>query len=132
MTPTHELLTSAYAAFNVRDIDAVLSTTHPDVDWATNAEGDRILGHDQVRKYWMRQWSAFDFDVTPLMFTGSERGKTMVVDVHQVVRGMCGKVILEQMLQQVFSIRDGLIERIDVRKSAAPVSLAKHSCELLV
>jgi hypothetical protein len=80
----------------------------------------------------MRQWSAFDFDVTPLMFTGSERGKTMVVDVHQVVRDMCGKVILEQMLQQVFSIRDGLIERIDVRKSAAPVSPAKHSCELRV
>ena len=36
----HDLLKSAYAAFNRRDIDAALALMHPEVEWAF--EGDLV------------------------------------------------------------------------------------------
>ncbi len=44
------LLTKSYAAFNARDIEAVLAVMHVDVDWPNGMEGGRVLGHDEVRK----------------------------------------------------------------------------------
>ncbi len=40
----------------------------------------------------------------------------VVVDVHQVVRDLAGSVVVDQMVQHVYSIRDGLIERMDIRQ----------------
>ena len=119
MNATKALLTSTYTAFNRRDINAVLATTHPDVDWAIGLEGGRLRGHEKVRDYWKRQWASFDFQVTPLMFEGSERSPMMVVNVHQVVRDRSGKLILERLWQHVFHIRDGLLERMDNRNPEA-------------
>ena len=119
MISTRELLTSTYEAFNRRDIDSVLATTHPDVDWAVGVEGERLRGHEEVREYWKRRWAMVDFEVTPIMFLGNERSEIMVVDVHQVARNRAGKIVLEQVLQHIFYIRDGLIERMDNRKADA-------------
>jgi hypothetical protein len=47
-----------YEAFNARDIDAVLLQMTEDVDWPNAWEGGRVHGHDGVRDYWIRQWSA--------------------------------------------------------------------------
>jgi ketosteroid isomerase-like protein len=55
MTDERDVLTRAYAAFNARNIDAVLAAMHPDVDWPNGWEGGRVRGHDQVRDYWTRQ-----------------------------------------------------------------------------
>jgi hypothetical protein len=52
MAGERELLTRAYAAFNARNIDAVLAAMHPDVDWPNGWEGGRVRGHPQVRDYW--------------------------------------------------------------------------------
>ena len=41
----------------------------------------------------------------------------VVVDVHQVVRDKAGKVIADSKVQHVYTLRDGLIERMDVRES---------------
>jgi hypothetical protein len=49
MSDMRELLTRAYTAFNARDIDAVLSLMHPDVDWPNAWEGGRVVGHAGVR-----------------------------------------------------------------------------------
>jgi len=119
MSSTRDLLTSTYEAFNRRDIDAVLATTHPNVDWAVGVEGERLHGHEEVRAYWKRQWAMVDFEVTPIMFLGSERSEKMVVDVHQVARNRSGRIVLDQVLQHIFFIRDGLIERMDNRKADA-------------
>ena len=43
-----------------------------------------------------------------------ETGVT-VVDVHQVVRDLSGNILVDQMVQHVYSIQDGLIERMDIR-----------------
>jgi hypothetical protein len=113
MRSTQDLLTMIYERFNVRDIDAVLATLHPDVDWPNAMEGGRVHGRDNVRAYWLRQWGMVDPHVEPVRFEDDEQGRT-VVDVHQVVRDLSGKVLVDQMVQHLYSVRDGLIERMEI------------------
>jgi ketosteroid isomerase-like protein len=118
MPSRHELLANVYAAFNRRDIDAVLALMRPDVDWPNGMEGGRVHGYDEVRAYWTRQWSMIDPRVEPVSMMDDEAGNT-VVDVRQVVRDLSGKVLKHQTVQHVYSFRDGLIERMDIRNPAA-------------
>jgi hypothetical protein len=111
-----KLLSDAYAAFNARDIDAALATMHPDVEWPNGMEGGWVHGHDAVRAYWTRQWRLIDPHVEPRGFSTAEPGR-IVVDVHQVVRDGAGTVVTDQMVQHVYLIQDGLIKRMDIRKS---------------
>jgi hypothetical protein len=41
-----DLLLTIYAAFNRRDIDAVLTALHPEVDWPNGMEGGRVYGRE--------------------------------------------------------------------------------------
>jgi hypothetical protein len=111
----HTLLSRTYAAFNARDVDAVLATMHPDVDWPNAWEGGRVRGHEEVRDYWTRQFDAIDPHVEPEGFTTDPDGR-VVVDVHQVVRDREGNLLGDNRVQHVYSFRDGLVERMDVRE----------------
>jgi len=113
-----ELLTAAYAAFNARNLDAVLAMMNPDVDWANGMEGGRVHGHKGVRDYWERQWASIDPHVEPLGFTTDE-AERIIVDVHQVVRDLSGRVLSDQMVQHVYIIEDNLIQRMDINKATA-------------
>jgi len=84
-----DVLTRTYAAFNARDVDAVLAVMHPDVDWPNGMEGGRVRGHAGMRDYWTRQWGMIDPRVEPRRFTTDDAGR-IVVDVHQVVRNLSG------------------------------------------
>jgi ketosteroid isomerase-like protein len=109
-----EVLTAAYAAFNRRDIDAVLALMRPDVDWPNGMDGGRVHGHDEVRSYWRSQWSVLNPRVEPMRIEDDETGNT-VVQVHQVVRDLSGNILVDQIVQHVYSIKDELIERMDIR-----------------
>lgn len=110
-----DLITKTYAAFNARDIDAVLAVMHADVDWPNGWEGGRVLGHDEVRKYWTRQWKMIDPSVTPERFVMEEDGRIVVL-VRQVVRDLEGNVISEGMVEHVYRIEDGLIKSMEIRE----------------
>jgi|HubBroStandDraft_1064217.scaffolds.fasta_scaffold438525_1 hypothetical protein len=112
-----ELLLDVYQAFNARDIEAVLARMHPDVDWPNGMEGGRVHGRNAVRDYWRRQWALIDPNVEPVAFEDEAQGR-MVVDVHQVIRDMAGKILLDRTVQHVYSIQDGLIERMEIREPA--------------
>jgi hypothetical protein len=114
MSHDRALLEHAYAAFNARDIDAALSAMHPDVDWANGMEGGRVLGHAAVRDYWTRQWQMIDPHVEPVGFSDDDAGR-VVVDVHQVVRDLGGKVISDRMVQHVYTMDGGLVRRMEIR-----------------
>jgi hypothetical protein len=118
MKSTPELLRDAYAAFNRRDIAGVLASMSADVDWPNGMEGGHVRGHDEVRAYWTRQWAVLDPYVEPVRIVEGDSGDT-VVEVHQVVRDLAGKVLLDRMVQHVYRIRGGLIERMDIRDPAA-------------
>jgi hypothetical protein len=115
MTSKEELITAVYRSFNARDIDAVLARMHPDVDWPNGMEGGRVHGHNDVRAYWQRQWTVVDPRVDPTHIEDDESGVS-VVEVHQVVRDLSGKILLDRMVQHVYSIQDGLIIRMDIRE----------------
>ena len=118
MKSAPELLREAYAAFNRRDIASVLALMNSDVDWPNGMEGGRVRGHDEVRAYWTRQWAVVDPYVEPARIVEGDSGD-MVVEVHQVVRDLAGKVLVDRMVQHVYRIRGGLIERMDIRDPAA-------------
>jgi ketosteroid isomerase-like protein len=118
MQSRRELLTTVYAAFNRRDIEGVLALMRPDVDWPNGMEGGRMRGRGDVRDYWRRQWTILDPHVEPVRMEDDAAGNT-VVDVHQVVRDLSGRILKDQIVQHVYSFRDGLIERMDIRNPDA-------------
>jgi hypothetical protein len=108
-----DLIRRSYAAFNARDLDAALEATHPAVDWTNAIDGGRLKGHQAVREYWAKQFETADPQVEPTDFF-DEDGR-LVVDVHQVVRDLEGDPLSDRMVQHVYTIRYGLIERMDIR-----------------
>lgn len=108
-----EQLRAVYAAFNARDIDAVLEHMTPDVDWPNAWEGGRLQGRDAVREYWTRQWAAIDPTVEPTGFTERPDG-TVAVHVRQEVRNLDGELVSEGRVLHVYAFRDGLVARMDV------------------
>ena len=115
MDPVHVLIASAYAAFNARDIDGALTSMHSDVEWPNGMEGGYVHGHDGVRDYWTRQWRSLDPHVDPTRLERDEAGR-VVVSVHQIVRDVEGKLLADRLVQHVYSLRDGLISRMDIRE----------------
>ena len=110
-----EMLTKAYEAFNARDIEAVLTYMHPEVDWPNGMEGGRVHEHEGVREYWLRQWSLIDSHVEPTGFRLEPDGK-ITVDVHQVVRDLAGTILSDTMVKHVYQVQEGLITRMDIRE----------------
>jgi hypothetical protein len=110
----NELLDRVYDRFNARDIEAVLAAMHPDVLWANGMEGGHVQGRDSVRGYWLRQWAMIDPHVDPVGCTTSSAGE-IVVEVHQIVRDLAGKLLSDKLVDHVFRIENGLIRRFDIR-----------------
>jgi hypothetical protein len=117
MSPREDLLRRIYAAFNARDVDAVLATLAPDVDWPNGWEGGRVAGREGVREYWTRQWAAIDPSVEPVAFTERADGR-LAVDVAQVARALDGELLGEGRVVHVYAFDDatGLVTRMDIEE----------------
>jgi hypothetical protein len=108
------LLRRVYAQFNGRDIDSVLAAMHPDVLWANGMEGGHVHGLDEVRSYWKRQWAIIDPSVEPVEISSDGKGE-VAVKVHQLVRDLQGNLLADRLVMHVFQMRNGLIQRFDIR-----------------
>lgn len=115
LSKERELLTFIYAAFNRRDIQPILGRMDPEVEWPNGMEGGWVHGREGVRAYWKRQWAMIDPQVEPIGIEATEDGRTLV-NVHQVVRDLNGTVLMDRMVQHVYSIADGLIERMEIQE----------------
>ena len=109
-----ELLKRIYDRFNARDMERVLAALHEDVMWANGMEGGHVHGREGVRKYWTHQWTMMDPHVEPVEFSDGPDGE-VVVEVHQVVRDLGGKVLADRVVGHIFRIENGLIRRFDIR-----------------
>jgi ketosteroid isomerase-like protein len=114
MSDDVELLRRVYALFNGRDIESVLAAMHPEVVWANGMEGGHVHGRDAVRSYWKRQWAIIDPHVEPVEISLNGKGE-VVVKVHQVVRAPKGNLLADRLAIHVFQMRNGLIQRFDIR-----------------
>src|ERR1700676_3977176 len=109
------LISQAYSAFNQREVDAALVLMSENVSWPKASEGGRVVGKQEVRDYWTRQWAQFDPRVDVLEVVEREAGKTDV-KVHQLVKNLKGDVLSDTELLHVYSIANGLIEGMDIKE----------------
>jgi hypothetical protein len=116
MPNTQTLIAQAYSAFNHRDIDSVLALMSENVSWPKASEGGRVVGKEEIRSYWTRQWQQFDPHVEPLQITDQKNGITEV-KVHQLVKSLGGEVLSDSEVWHVYSIANGLIARMDIKES---------------
>jgi ketosteroid isomerase-like protein len=106
------LIRDLYASFNARDIEAVLAHLAPDVDWPNAWEGGRLHGHQEVREYWTRQFSAIDGQVEPTEIVAE--GETAIVTVHQTVHDLDGNLVDDRVVTHTYTFRDDKVARMDV------------------
>jgi hypothetical protein len=118
MRNTQRLLAQAYSAFNHRDIDSALALMSENVSWPKASEGGRIVGKEEIRSYWIRQWKEFDPHVEPVEVIDHEHGITEV-KVHQLVKNRGGVVLSDSEVWHIYTIANGLIERMDLKESEA-------------
>jgi len=107
------LIKKAYSAFNAREIDAALSTMHPDVQWPKAFEGGYVSGHSEIREYWTRQWTEIDPHVEPVGFNERQDG-TLEITVHQKVKDIKGNTIFDGIVKHIYTMQDGLLRRMDI------------------
>jgi SnoaL-like domain len=109
-----QLLEMLYARFNARDMAAVIALMDANVLWANGMEGGHVNGHEEVRRYWTRQWALIDPHVEPMSFATGPDGE-IVVEVRQTVRDLEGRLLSDKVVGHVFKIEGGLIKRFDIR-----------------
>jgi len=116
MANTKTLIAQAYSAFNRRDIDSALALMSENVSWPKASEGGRVAGKEEIRAYWTRQWKEFDPHVEPLEVIDRQGGITDV-KVRQIVKSLGGDVLSDSEVWHVYTIANGLIERMDLKGS---------------
>lgn len=129
MADTKTLIEQAYSAFNKRDIDGALALMTEDVSWPKASEGGRVVGKEEIRAYWTRQWGEFDPYVEPLAISEEDGGKVVRVRVHQLVKSLQGDVLSESDVLHVFTVNSGLIVAMDLgddTDSTGPTAAFAH------
>jgi hypothetical protein len=121
MEDTKTIIEQAYSAFNKRDIDGALALMTQDVSWPKASEGGKVIGKEEIRAYWTRQWGEFDPLVEPLAMTEEDGGKTRV-RVHQLVKSLQGDVLSDSEVLHVFTVNSGLIAAMDLGDEADPTA----------
>lgn len=109
-----ELIKRAYRYFNARDIDATLALLSADVDWPNGMEGGVEHGHQAVKNYWTRQWKQINPHVTPIAFKLEDDGR-INVKVHQVVHDLNGKLLVDQFIHHVYTIKNHLVKAMEIQ-----------------
>ena len=117
MADTKALIEQAYSAFNKRDIDGALALMTQDVSWPKASEGGKVVGKEEIRAYWTRQWGEFDPHVEPLAMTEEDGGKTRV-RVHQLVKSLQAEVLFDGEVVHVFTLAGGRIAAMNIGDEA--------------
>ncbi len=102
MADTNTTIEHAYTAFNQRGIDAALTLMTEDVSWPKASEGGKVVGKEEIRAYWTRQWAELDPHVEPLAMT--EDGDKVLVRVHQLVKSLQGDVLADSEVLHLFTM----------------------------
>jgi hypothetical protein len=94
-----------------------------DVSWPKASEGGKVVGKEEIRAYWTRQWGEFEPHVEPLAITEVDGGKVRV-KVHQLVRSLEGDVLSDSEVLHVFTVKTGLIAAMhlgdEAERTASP------------
>jgi hypothetical protein len=111
MANTQTLIAEVYSAFNQRNIDGALALMRESVSWPKASEGRRVVGKEEIRAYWSRQWKEFDPHVEPIEVIDRGAGK-IDVRVHQLVKSLGGDVLSDSEVWHAYTVDVGEIVRI--------------------
>ena len=114
MSDEEQMIESLYDLFNARDIEGVLSNLSENVIWANGMENTHVHGREAVREYWTHQWLAINPRVSPLKVITNGDG-SILVEVHQIVHDLDGKLLLDEKIGHVFRVEGGQIKRFDIQ-----------------
>jgi len=110
-----ELVRQGYAAWNKRDMDAMLARLHPDVEFITSGvflgQDAVYSGHDGFRKFWRdfsETWESILVSISELR----DCGERVLALVAFEARGRDGLEVGRPM-GSVWVFRDGLVVRIE-------------------
>jgi hypothetical protein len=126
MANTQTLIAEVYSAFNQRNIDSALEQMSESVSWPKASEGGRVIGKEEIRAYWSRQWKEFDPRVEPIEVIDRGAGK-IDVRVHQIVKSLGGDVLSDREVFHAYSTENGLITRMDIETNSAQSPSAAFS-----
>ena len=101
------------------------------MSWPKASEGGKVIGKEEIRAYWTRQWAEFDPHVIPSPSPKTPAGK-LRVRVHQLVRNLAGDTLFDGEVLHIFTMQDSLIAAMDLSDeasaTAAPsAAFAHHS-----
>jgi hypothetical protein len=113
MTNPQTLIATVYSAFNQRNVDGVFALMSESVSWPKASEGGRVVGKEEIRAYWTRQWNEFDPHVEPIEVIDRGEGK-IDVQVRQVVKSLAGELLSDSIVWHAYTTANGLIERMDL------------------
>jgi nuclear transport factor 2 (NTF2) superfamily protein len=108
-----DALRALYQAFNDRDLDAVVAAMTPHVDWPNGWEGGRLVGREEVRRYWERQWAVARPTIIVTKILDRPDG-TVEVRLRQVFRDPVGTVLARSDVVHVVEFEGALVRRMHV------------------
>ncbi len=114
MSSEEQMVKNLYDRFNARDIEGVLSNLSENVVWANGMENTHIHGRDAVMAYWTEQWLSINPRVDPLKVITTADG-SILVEVHQIVHDLDGKLLLDEKICHVFQVERGQVKRFDIQ-----------------
>jgi ketosteroid isomerase-like protein len=109
-----ETVAQSFEAFNARDVERLLSLTHPECEWfpfRAQLEGGSYTGHEGVRRFLRdmdEDWSAFTIEPVEL----TAHGDAVVATGHVAGTGRGSGVDIDLLGGFVFELRDGLLWRV--------------------
>jgi hypothetical protein len=113
MDDAQTLLTKVYDAYNRRDFAAFSAFLTSDTNWPDLVEGGRLIGPEALGAYWARNDKSISVDIA-LVSIAALPGGRVAADVNQIVRNLTGQVWSDTCERHVFTLRDGLIARLDI------------------
>ena len=90
-----------------------------EVVWPRAFKSGFVQGQQAIRAYWTEQWSEINPHVEPVSFYREDTG-CILVEVHQVVRDLAAAILADEHVGHRFTMKYGLIQRMEVRASPAP------------
>ncbi|MCY1647205.1 nuclear transport factor 2 family protein [Caulobacter sp. SL161] len=117
MTPDEDRIAQLYEAFNTRAFDRVIAGMTSDVSWPDEVEDRRLEGIDAVRDYFQTTTAPVRIQHQPIALFTPSPGQVEVLTRQTVVSEQDGSVWSSQRARHRFTMRDGLIARLDSQQN---------------
>lgn len=101
-------LARMYEAFNRKDIDDLMASIHPDVEWPNFIAGGMIRSQQALRAYWADQFAMVDPEASPIEYLPLSNDSVRV-KIHYVIRSASGGIWTDEIRTNTFRFRDGLV-----------------------